>query len=304
MTGNSRLLEFKDIKVGKVNIKEKDKASSVAKKSKYSPFLGYMQQFIFNGNHFFEMAREGIYKNIEITAKFGETGKLVQMPVTFKSGESYALLSPLNIYATFSIYFQFKTTDENGLMFYSSGKGYDFVAIEMVDSKLHYIFNTGSGTRLMASNTKKPLNDNKWHDVAILRPNLEKQVLKVDGTATKLTHKDDGNAVHFDLEGPLNVGGVEKSMYNSLPNLVVSRRGYQGCLASLDFSGVTPNIMDDAQIPKGFEAEVVEGCNGKLNIISTFGHKDIGWVLRVMDIMPMVFGSSSDFTLQRISSVL
>ncbi|XP_064621737.1 neurexin 1-like isoform X2 [Lineus longissimus] len=268
MTGEARLLEFKDIKVGKVNIKETDKAAAdegkeePVKKAKYSPFLGYMQQFIFNGNHFFEMAKEGIYKNIEITAKFGETGKLVQMPVTFKSGDSYALLSPLNIYATFSIYFQFKTTDENGLMFYSAGKGYDFIAIEMVDSKVNYIFNTGSGTRLMVSNTKKPLNDNMWHDVAILRPNLQKQVLKVDGSAAKLTTQDDSNAVHFDLEGPLNVGGVEKSLYNSLPNLVVSKRGYQGCLGSLDFSGVTPNIMEDAQIPKEFRAEVIEGCNG------------------------------------------
>ncbi|XP_074654685.1 neurexin-3-like [Tubulanus polymorphus] len=256
MSGDARILEAKNINIGKVKKDPRGK--------KYTTFLGYMQQFVFNGNQFFELAKDGKIKNIEMTAKFGNTGKLVQMPITFKSATAYVKLSQINIYATFSLYFQFKTTQPNGLLFYNAGKGYDFIAIEIVSGILHYVFNTGSGTNLVTSaNThRSPLNDNQWHDVAILRPSLSKQILRLDGQSSTFTTANDLSAVHFDLSGPLFVGGAPKSMFNALPKMVASKQGFQGCLASLDFTGITPDLIQDSVIPREFHQLIAEGCNG------------------------------------------
>ena len=91
-----------------------------------------------------------------------------------------------------------KTIEPNGLLMYSGLPSSDFMALEMVDGKLRYIFDVGSGPRLLQT-TKKPkrrpdnsnrtlssgvqlqLNDNSWHRISLYRPSIEKHVLEVDG---------------------------------------------------------------------------------------------------------------------------
>lgn len=62
------------------------------------------------------------------------------------------------------------------------------------------------------------------------------------------------------LTGELYVGGVGKSMYSSLPRLIASREGYQGCLASVDLNGRLPDLLADALHKVG---EVEHGCGGE-----------------------------------------
>ena len=254
--GEARILELDRISLGKQTEERRGKKD-------FAPFLGHMQKFVFNKDSYFEMAREGVHRNIEITAKFGEVGKLIQMPVTFKSSVSYLLLPQLTVRETFIVYFQFKTTDSNGLIFYNAGKGYDFVAVELVNGNLRYIFNTGSGTSLVSSDTKKPLNDNQWHDVLVHRTSIERHLLKVDGHATPFTSSSQTSAVHFDLDGPLYAGGVEPNKYNALPKSIVSRKGYQGCLASVSLDGSRPNLLTEGQIAKRYQKDIIEGCAGE-----------------------------------------
>ncbi|KAJ8008150.1 hypothetical protein DPEC_G00101780 [Dallia pectoralis] len=59
--------------------------------------------------------------------------------------------------------------------------------------------------------------------------------------------------------GELYVGGVGRSMYNSLPKLIASRDGYQGCLASVDLNGRLPDLIADALHRVG---QVERGCDG------------------------------------------
>lgn len=59
--------------------------------------------------------------------------------------------------------------------------------------------------------------------------------------------------------GELYIGGVGKSMYNSLPKLIASRDGYQGCLASVDLNGRLPDLIADALHRVG---QVERGCEG------------------------------------------
>lgn len=251
--GEARILELDRISLGK-------QTSDGGKDNNFSPFLGHMQKFIFNKDSYFDMAREGTYRNIELTAKFGEVGKLIQMPVTFKTSASFLVLPQLTVRDDFDIYFQFKTTDSNGLIFYNAGKAYDFIAIELVNGNLRYIFNTGDGTSLVSSDTRTSLNDNRWHDVNIHRVR-SRHDLKVDGHATSFSSTAD--TAHFDLDGPLYTGGVELDKYNSLPKSIVSRKGFQGCLASVSLDKNRPDLLKSGQIAKRYETDIIEGCAGK-----------------------------------------
>jgi len=59
--------------------------------------------------------------------------------------------------------------------------------------------------------------------------------------------------------GDLFIAGLGPSMYNSLPKLVASREGFQGCLASVDLNGRLPDLLSDALFRIG---QIERGCEG------------------------------------------
>ena len=62
------------------------------------------------------------------------------------------------------------------------------------------------------------------------------------------------------------IGGVAPEMYTSLPRHVVSRSGFQGCIASLDLNGEAPDPAgQDVPVRSN---HVLSGCDG--NIIITY----------------------------------
>ena len=234
-----------------------------------------MQQFVFNENHFFEMARTGQIQNIETTAKFDKKDKLVYFPMTFKTAGSY-LSTRLMLYATFTIYLQIKTTQPNGLILYSGGdRGKDFIALELVKGHIRYVYDLGSGPRVVRSNFDQPVNDNKWHDIAILRPTLQQHILRIDGIAS-FDNLPDSRSVHFDTNGDLFIGGVSKNMYNTFPKQLRSREGFQGCLASLDLDGDSRNILEQrSEITEEYEDLIIEGCLGEYKNIFIFSSETL-----------------------------
>lgn len=60
--------------------------------------------------------------------------------------------------------------------------------------------------------------------------------------------------------GELYIGGLSKNMFSSLPKLVASRDGFQGCLASVDLNGRLPDLIADALHRIG---QVERGCDGE-----------------------------------------
>lgn len=60
--------------------------------------------------------------------------------------------------------------------------------------------------------------------------------------------------------GDLFIGGLGPNMYQNLPKLVVSREGFQGCLASVDLNGRLPDLINDALFRSG---QIERGCEGK-----------------------------------------
>lgn len=67
---------------------------------------------------------------------------------------------------------------------------------------------------------------------------------------------------HFLNSFLLSVGGVRKDMYNFLPRQMQSRHGFEGCLASLDLNGESPDTTLDALVPSPL---VVPGCEGEVS---------------------------------------
>ncbi|GIY63430.1 hypothetical protein CDAR_531741 [Caerostris darwini] len=222
-------------------------------------FVGHLQHFIFNRKHYLDMVHSGQIAHFKATAKFGKRENIVHHPVTFKSKFTFLGLPQLRAYSSLQLYFQFKTMEPNGLILFNAGKGQDFIAVELVDGHIHYVFNLGDGPRGVRSNTKTALNDNQWHAVTIGRPSLHMHTLMVDDMITKVSSP--GPNTHLDLLGLLYVGGIRRTMYTTLPRLLHSRQGFQGCLASLDLNGETGDLIRDALIPSTL---VAKGCAGTM----------------------------------------
>ncbi|XP_048023567.1 neurexin 2a isoform X6 [Megalobrama amblycephala] len=248
MSGAHTQLEFHHIETG---IMTERRFISVMP----SNFIGHLQGLSFNGMPYLDQCKNGDISYCELNARFGMR-RIVADPVSFRNRASYVALSTLQAYASMHLFFQFKTTSPDGLMLFNSGDGSDFIVIELVKGYIHYVFDLGNGPSLMKGNSEKPLNDNQWHNVMVSRDDNNVHTLKIDSRT--VTQHSNG-ARNLDLKGELYIGGVGKSMYNSLPKLIASRDGYQGCLASVDLNGRLPDLIADAlhrvgQVERGCEA--------------------------------------------------
>ncbi|GAB1597700.1 neurexin-2-like isoform X5 [Argonauta hians] len=223
----------------------------------YPSFVGLMQQLIFNKKHYFEIAKSGKAKNIEVSAQFDGGSNIARDPITFKQTSAFAELSTLNIHLLFVISFKFKTTEPDGLLLYSGGKGQDFLALELVDGYIYYTYNLGNGPQVIKGNTPGPLNDNQWHLVSLSRLERNSQLFRVDINPTEMIPILNGKSIHFDLEGSLYLGGTKKTIFANLPKTIRSKHGFQGCMASIDLNDIYPKVLTNATRVHG---QVLAGC--------------------------------------------
>nr|XP_020471962.1 neurexin-2-beta isoform X4 [Monopterus albus] len=248
MTGAHTRLEFHNIETG---IMTERRFISVVP----SNFIGHLQGLTFNGVPYLDQCKNGDISYCELNARFGMR-HIIADPVTFRTKGSYLALATLQAYASMHLFFQFKTTTPDGLMLFNSGDGSDFIVVELVKGYVHYVFDLGNGPSLMKGNSDKPLSDNQWHNVVVSRDANNVHTLKIDSRT--VTQHSNG-ARNLDLKGELYIGGVTKNMYSSLPKLIASRDGYQGCLASVDLNGRLPDLIADALHRVG---QVERGCDG------------------------------------------
>lgn len=168
-----------------------------------------------------------------------------------------------------------KTTQSIGLVLYSGvASSKDFMAIEIVGGQLRYVFDVGSGVRVVQPVTPRPVNDNRWHEVTVVRPSVTQHVLRVD-EVDSLDHLPDTRSVHYDLAADdLYVGGLPRAMFGSglgggLARQVKSRHGFQGCLASLVLDGVAWKMAESrVQVPEEHRKNIKEGCVGKIKDVN------------------------------------
>ncbi|XP_034944806.1 neurexin-3 isoform X2 [Chelonus insularis] len=236
-------------------------------------FAGQIQQLWFNGQPYIEIARSfalSQYYNYNVTPIIRVTGNFekrthpIHHSVTFTSKHTFVGLPVLRAYIETNIHFQFKTWESNGLILFNGGKEKDYIAVELIDGHIHYTFDLGDGPIRMKDNLKSRLNDGKWHAVSIERPSPKKHTLAIDDhTTLKTIHGDNEN---LDLDGLLYIGGVEKLLYDRLPSHILSRHGFVGCIASLDVSGESIDLLIDAVVPSTL---VESGCSSYTSFYAT-----------------------------------
>ncbi|XP_057678461.1 neurexin-3b isoform X9 [Corythoichthys intestinalis] len=248
MAGDHTRLEFNNVETGILT--ERRFVSSAP-----SSFIGHLQSLKFNGMQYIDMCKNGDIDFCELNARFGMRF-IIADPVTFKTKGSYLGLATLQAYTTMHLFFQFKTTSPDGFILFNSGDGSDFIAVELVKGFIHYVFDLGNGPSLLKGNSDNQLNDNQWHNVVITRDASNTHTLKVD---SKSVTQNVNGAKNLDLKGDLFVGGLGPNMYQNLPKLVVSREGFQGCLASVDLNGRLPDLINDALFRSG---QIERGCEG------------------------------------------
>ncbi|KAM6973524.1 neurexin-3a-like isoform 8-T8 [Aplochiton taeniatus] len=246
MAGDHTRLEFHNIETGIMT--ERRFVSSIP-----SSFIGHLQSLRFNGMLYIDLCKNGDIDFCELNARFGMRS-IIADPVTFKSKSSYLSLATLQAYASMHLFFQFKTTSPDGFILFNSGDGNDFIAVELVKGYIHYVFDLGNGPNVIKGNSDRALHDNQWHNVVITRDNSNIHTLKVDAKATSQVVN---GAKNLDLKGDLFIAGLGPGMYGSLPKLVASREGFQGCLASVDLNGRLPDLLNDALFRSG---QIERGC--------------------------------------------
>ncbi|XP_020569419.1 neurexin-3a isoform X4 [Oryzias latipes] len=248
MVGDHTRLEFHNIETGVMT--ERRFVSTIP-----SSFIGHLQSLRFNGMLYIDLCKNGDIDFCELNARFG-VRSIIADPVTFKSKSSYLSLATLQAYTSMHLFFQFKTTSPDGIILFNSGDGNDFIAVELVKGYIHYVFDLGNGSNLINGKSERALNDNQWHNVAITRDNSNTHTLKVDAVGTS---QSINGAKNLDLKGDLFIAGLGPGMYGSLPKLVASREGFQGCLASVDLNGRLPDLLNDALFRSG---QIERGCEG------------------------------------------
>jgi len=68
---------------------------------------------------------------------------------------------------------QLKTTQPDGVILYSgTSTGRDFLALELFDGQVRYVYDVGGGARTLRVNLRYSVSDNRWHQVAIIRSTL------------------------------------------------------------------------------------------------------------------------------------
>ncbi|KAJ8356558.1 hypothetical protein SKAU_G00193520 [Synaphobranchus kaupii] len=248
MMGDHTRLEFHNVETGIMT--ERRFTAHVP-----SSFIGHLQSLRFNDLLYIDLCKNGDIDYCELNARFGMRS-IIADPVTFRTKGSYLSLATLQAYASMHLFFQFKTTSPDGFILYNSGDGSDFIAVELVKGYIHYVFDLGNGPSLLKGNNDRALNDNQWHNVVITRDNGNTHTLKVDA---KSVSQVVNGAKNLDLKGELYIAGLGPGMYNTLPKLVVSRDGFQGCLASVDLNGRLPDLINDAIFRSG---QIERGCEG------------------------------------------
>ena len=96
-----------------------------------SNFLGHLSALLFNGRPYLDLCKNGDISSCELNARFGRRA-IVADPVSFRSRGAYVALATLQAYAAMHLFFQFKTTNPDGLILFNGGNGNDFLVVELV----------------------------------------------------------------------------------------------------------------------------------------------------------------------------
>lgn len=156
--------------------------------------------------------------------------------------------TPNDMSHSWDIYFEFKTTTTNAVIFHSKGVT-DYIKVEIISGNLiKFQLESGSGPMGVNVQTSARLHDNEWHSVHVEK-NRKQARLVVDGSQSSTVQQPAGQVRAIELNSELYVGsGVD------------FRDGYVGCLRALMVNGI---MLDMRNAAEQQTYGVGLGCTGK-----------------------------------------
>ena len=111
----------------------------------------------------------------------GNSEETVHHAVSFAAQNTYLGLPQMKVYNSINIRLQFRTFEQNGLIFFNAGKASDFIALELVNGRLFYVLNLGYGPITIKDNTsdmvlKKATIDSSIHAFLVAGPFVRQQM--------------------------------------------------------------------------------------------------------------------------------
>ncbi|KAI8777902.1 neurexin-4 [Biomphalaria glabrata] len=149
------------------------------------------------------------------------------------------------------IWFQFKTTAEDGVMIHCTGTAVaDFIEIRLFQSDtIQFRYDVGNGVTVLSFKSPSPLNDDTWHTIHVEK-NRKQAWMRIDDYPAKALNEDADLIRQLDLTSPLYVG-----------SLVGYQDGYVGCMRGLRVNGRLMDMM--GKLRNGYVYGVRAGCVGK-----------------------------------------
>lgn len=259
-TNGNKALLYSSIDLGTKQLRHKAMQHS---QRHLNSFEGQMQQLIINGKSYFELIDNGdLVNSVNRTVTFLRADLPHKYPITLHDPNSFIILPKIDAFHILLIQFHFKTYQENGLIMFNKGQNGDFIAVELVNGQINYIFSLGKTINRIKSKSKERLNDNKWHLVSIWRSTKTNHELSVDSLVYKFSSNANEYTV-FNLVDNLYVGGLKNSSeYEKLiaQSKITSKHGFKGCLASFEINGRSPDFDDIINDPLKMIGNITKGC--------------------------------------------
>ncbi|XP_065156246.1 neurexin-4 isoform X1 [Atheta coriaria] len=168
--------------------------------------------------------------------------------VTFRISDATIGLPTFDMGHSGDIYFEFKTTIENAVLFHSKGPS-DYIKLSIIGgTQLQFQYQVGSGPLAVTRETSYKLADDNWHSVSVER-NRKSARLVIDGALKSEIREPPGPVRALHLTSELMLGATTDY-----------RDGFTGCIRSFLINGVHVDLRSYAR--RGLYG-ISEGCVGK-----------------------------------------
>jgi WD40 repeat protein len=146
----------------------------------------------------------------------------------------------------FNIHLFFKSA-QSGVLFFRRGKDTRFMALELSDGVLRFVFELGGGLKVLESDRLTSLSDRKWHEITIKRFDRQKFSMKIDDYKELLIDIGSNSPPLHELDASFVIGGLLEAdqQHNKLVKENLGNKGFIGCIASLEINNDAPNLYSN-----------------------------------------------------------
>lgn len=155
--------------------------------------------------------------------------------VTFRISDATINLPPFDMGHSGDIYFEFRTSVENAVLFHAKGP-HDFIKLSIVGgSQIQFTYQAGSGPITVSREVSYRLSDDRWHSISVER-NRKEAMLIVDGALKAEVREPPGPVRALHLTSELVVGATTDF-----------RDGFTGCIRAMLINGESVDLRGYAQ---------------------------------------------------------